>query len=184
MLQGHPLILMTVKQSFSLMSRIPLTLLTAKLPFALLLLINSYQNLTELFIDGDIIPSQEGTTQGNPLAMAMYRLATIPFIRGLDGLCRQVWYADDSMAAGKLAKLQEWWDQLTSEGPLFGYFPNASKKTWHITKDNPLEETRAIFVNSGVNITPNGNPILVQLLARRGLPLNPKSRNGPPTSLF
>ena len=60
------------------------------------ILINSYRCPTELFVDGDIILSQEGTTQGDPLAMAMYGLATIPLIRRLDGLCTQVWYADDS----------------------------------------------------------------------------------------
>ena len=34
------------------------------------ILINSYRSPTELFMDGDIILSQEGTTQGDPLAMA------------------------------------------------------------------------------------------------------------------
>ena len=63
-------------------------------PFATIL-INSYRSPTELFVNGDVILSQEGTTQGDPLAMAMYGLATIPLIRRLDGLCTQVWYADD-----------------------------------------------------------------------------------------
>ena len=70
-----------------------------------------------------------------------------------------MWYADDSMAAGKLAQLRKWWDTLTSEGPRFGYFANASK-TWLVTKNGLLEEARAIFANSGVNITPDGRPHL------------------------
>ena len=122
------------------------------------ILINLYRSPTELFVDGDVILSQEGTTQGDPLAMAMYGLATIPLIRRLDGLCTQVWY-DDSAAAGRLAQLREWWDKLASEGPTCGYFANPSK-TWLVTKDGYLEEASALFADSGVNITPNGRPYL------------------------
>ena len=53
------------------------------------MLINSYRSPSDLFVDGDIL-SQEGTTQGDPLAMPMYGLATIPIIRKLDGICEQI----------------------------------------------------------------------------------------------
>ena len=42
------------------------------------ILINSYRCPTELFVDGNTIWSREGTTQGDPLAMPMFALATIP----------------------------------------------------------------------------------------------------------
>ena len=42
------------------------------------MLINTYRNPSQLFMDGDILLSQEGTTQGDPLEMSMYALATIP----------------------------------------------------------------------------------------------------------
>ena len=45
------------------------------------LLINMYRAPSDLFIDGDIILSLEGTTQGDPLAMPMYAIATILLIR-------------------------------------------------------------------------------------------------------
>ena len=70
---------------------------------------------TELFVDGDVILSQEGTTQGDPLAMPMYGLATIPLIRRLDGLCKQIWYADDSAAIGTIEQLHAWWNRLAAE---------------------------------------------------------------------
>ena len=65
--------------------------------------------------------------------MYMYGLATIPLIRKLNGLCKQVWYADDSAATGTIEQLHDWWDSLEELGPDFGYFPNSSE-TWIVTK--------------------------------------------------
>ena len=93
------------------------------------ILINTYCAPTELSVDGDILLSQEGTTQGNPLAMPMYSLATIPLIKRLKSSTKQIWYADDAAATGLLADLCKLWDQLTREGPNFSYFSNPSK-TW------------------------------------------------------
>ena len=93
------------------------------------ILINTYRAPTEMFVDGDTLFSREGTTQGDPLAMPMYALATIPLINKLKGYPKQIWYADDAAAVGKLAELRVWWDILTKEGPNFGYYPNPSK-TW------------------------------------------------------
>ena len=49
-------------------------------PFATVL-INTYRAPTELFVDGDVLYSCEGTTQGDPLAMSMYALAAVPIIK-------------------------------------------------------------------------------------------------------
>jgi hypothetical protein len=123
------------------------------------ILINSYRNPINLFVDGDAILSQEGTTQGDPLAMPMYGLATIPLIRKLDGLCTQVWYADDSAASGTIEQLHAWWDKLVKLGPAFGYFPNPTK-TWIITKEDHHEKAITLFSDSGINITQDGRPYL------------------------
>ena len=79
--------------------------------------------------------SEEGTTQGDPLAMPMYALGTIPLINALsDDRIKQVWYTDDATACGRLMDVRRWWDRLVSIGPDFGYFPNPSK-TCLIVKD-------------------------------------------------
>ena len=106
-------------------------------------LINSYRAPTELFVDGDVLLSSEGTTtQGDSLAMPMYALATIPLIKKLNchlGYVSQVWYANDASTAGKIDRLREWWSELTSRGPKFGCFTTAPKLGWSQKKSiSPL----------------------------------------------
>ena len=72
----------------------------------------TYRTDAFLFTGGRTIFSSEGTTQGDPLAMAMYTIGTLPLISRLTGLVKQCWYADDSAAGGKLSKLKQWWDLL------------------------------------------------------------------------
>ena len=110
-------------------------------------------------MDGDVLLSQEGTTQGDPLAMPMYALATIPLIKKLEGNSKQIWYADDAAAVGKIGNIRSWWERLTSLGPGYGYFPNASK-TWLVTKEEFLAEATSTFAGTGVHITSHGRPYL------------------------
>ena len=65
------------------------------------IIINTYREDSELFIDGSTLYSQEGTTQGDLLAMAMYAIALTPLIHQLEkeGI-KQAWYADDATAGG------------------------------------------------------------------------------------
>ena len=123
------------------------------------ILINTYRAPTELFVDGDTLFSREGTTQGDPLAMPMYALATIPLINKLKGYSKQIWYADDAATVGKLAELRVWWDILTKEGPNFGYYPNPSKM-WLVTKEGCHTAGLSTFAGTGVNVTPDGRPYL------------------------
>ena len=119
-------------------------------------LFNTYWEDIQLFIDGEILFSQEGITQGDPLAMAMYAIAITPLIRQLeDDAIKQVWYADDAAAGGKLAPLKAWWNHVVNQGPDYGYHPNASK-TWLIVKESKLEEASKIFRDTGVAITVQG----------------------------
>ena len=63
-----------------------------------------------MFIDGECILSEEWTTQGHFLAMAMYALSTVPLINKLEGLAAQVWFTDDAATAGSLSDL---WNRCT-----------------------------------------------------------------------
>jgi len=121
---------------------------------------NSYKEPSKLHLgDGSYILSEEGVTQGDPLAMAMYALATkdiIDTLREKHPEVFQTWYADDASSCGKLEKLALWWNFLNEIGPKYGYFPKPSK-TWLILK-NPelLDKARELFGNE-VKITTEGH---------------------------
>lgn len=44
---------------------------------------NCYRVPTELFVNSEVLHSSEGTTQGDPLAITMYAIVTIPLIKKL-----------------------------------------------------------------------------------------------------
>lgn len=67
--------------------------------------INTCHSDTQLFLDGETFLSQEGTTQGDHLAIAMYAISTMPLIQRLNHSVQQVWYADDATAGGELYSL-------------------------------------------------------------------------------
>ena len=101
----------------------------------------------------------EGTTQGDPLAMAMYGMAVTPLIRRLADQCKQIWYADDANGGGRISQLKSWWDLLTKIGPSFGYYPNA-EKTWLLVKEEHFELATTTFQSTGVQITTEGRRLL------------------------
>ena len=122
-------------------------------------LINSYREPVRMIIPGGgEIPSCEGTTQGDPLAMAMYALAITPLIKDLSDRhpeTKQVWYADDATGAGSCSNLKKWWDHITTVGPKYGYFPNSSKS--HLVVKPEFEESaKSIFDGTNIHITTGG----------------------------
>ncbi len=125
------------------------------------ILINTYRKPSELYADGMVIMSEEGTTQGDPLAMPLYGLATIPLINRLNNVqgMKQVWYADDASATGQLSSLKTWWDMIKTIGPSYGYQANGAK-TWLVTKEEHLTRAKTIFQDTPVNITSQGRPYL------------------------
>ena len=119
----------------------------------------SARSASSLFIDGTSLLSQEGTTQGDPLAMPMYAISIVPVVQQLKGLARQVWYADDAAAGGSLLQLQDWWSGLLSFAPHFGYHVNVAK-TWLVVKEECLVSAQRVFGDSGIQITSAGWPYL------------------------
>jgi len=89
--------------------------------------------------------------------MGMYALGILPLIKELDNICKQVWYADDAAACGKLHQLKMWWERIILLGP--GYNANPSK-TWLVVKPQHYSLTMEIFSDTGVNITCEGKRCL------------------------
>ena len=123
---------------------------------------NIYRESSELFLGLNTLKSCEGTTQGDPLAMPFYALATRPLINALREdvpEVKQVWYADDATAAGRIADLRSWWSRISALGPFYGYFVNPSK-TWLVTRDGCSGLASEFFGDTNVNTTHHGRPVL------------------------
>ena len=123
-------------------------------------LINCYRGSSSLFIEGRTLLSNEGTTQGDPLAMVMFGLATVPMIERLKSANTvQCWFADDGAAGGRLRHLWQWWEGLAKIGPQYGYYPNESK-THLVVKPQKEQEARKVFKSTEVQITCAGRSYL------------------------
>ena len=107
------------------------------------------------------ITSDEGSTQGDVPAMAMYAIGTRPLVDRLSDtvnpeLCKQVWYADDSGSAGKISEMRKWWDELYQEGPKYGYFPKPSKTVLIVKDPDQLQFAQDTFSGTGITISTEG----------------------------
>lgn len=126
---------------------------------------NTYRQPADLFIvsrdrmeKGEKIESREGTTQGDPIAMAMYALGLSVLQSKISyetTRVKQVAYADDLTGAGEIANLKKWWDEILVWGPKVGYNPNAIKSVL-IVKADQYDRALEIFRDSGVVITKEG----------------------------
>lgn len=114
----------------------------------------------------DDLNSDEGATQGGVAAMAFYALGIKPLVDELDtkccglGSCKQSWYADDSGAVGKLAKIRIWWDTLNALGPKYGYYPNPSKTVLLLKNSDDTHRAGVMFRDSGIQVKTDGQRYL------------------------
>ena len=124
------------------------------------ILTNCYRSDSLLFVQGEILQSREGTTQGDSLAMAMFALASVPLIKKIETEeARQAWFADDASAGGLVRAIRQWWDRLTTFGPMYGYFANGAK-TSLLVKEEHAEEAKTAFEHTDVKITTIGKRYL------------------------
>ena len=101
--------------------------------------------------------------------MGMYAVGIIPLIKELQGNGgKQLWYADDASDAGSLKQIRSSWDVLRTRGPSYGYFPNATK-SWLLVKESVIQQARALFEDSGINITIEGRRLLGVALGTEAL---------------
>ena len=127
------------------------------------ILSNTYTAPVRCVIQGNgEIPSPEGTTQGDPLAMAMYALAVKLLNDRLQAdfpSVTQVWYVYNASGATTCSELRAWWDSLMVLGHGFGYYPN-STKTHSIVKDEHHAAALQAFAGTNISITVEGKRYL------------------------
>ena len=87
--------------------------------------------------------------------MPTYAVGIMPLIRKLCSNVKQIWYADDSVVVGKLKEIREWWNKLNEVGPMYGYFPKASK-TKLLIKEKYLDSAKSAFLDTDIEVLSDG----------------------------
>ena len=101
---------------------------------------NCYSLHSRVFIiGGNEIKFCKGTTQGDPIAMAVYAIAIIQMIvmmvditNKIDDSTKTAVYADNVTSVGKIIQLKDLCRTLCMLGPKFGYYPEASKSLLNV----------------------------------------------------
>ncbi|KAF6200183.1 hypothetical protein GE061_006484 [Apolygus lucorum] len=149
------LLLVDAKNAFNAMNRmVALWQARIRWPRCARFLYNTYKGHAELVFRGseNKLYSREGVTQGDPLAMLLYGISTLPLIEKLqDPRMTQCWYADDSSAQGHFGDLRSWWDKLLALGPDHGYFPQGPKSFLVVHPDD-IEEAKERFSGTGITV--------------------------------
>ena len=119
---------------------------------------NCYMKPSRLFITGGKeISSNEGTTQGDPVAMGMYArglmLLLTSIISNNTEILIHVDFTDYLTGVGKTHELIEWWKNVLHYGPNLGYYVNESKP-WLIIKEEYIQIAKG---HLGVAVGSNEN---------------------------
>ena len=127
---------------------------------------NYYSSPTDLYIqDGRSIKSEEGTTQGDPTAMAIYALGITPLLAWLSkksnegnsaSASKHVAFADDLNGIGTVESLKMLWSLLEGKGKKIGYYVNA-KRSYLIVKEQYKDKAKEIFEDTSIKISTEGH---------------------------
>ena len=83
----------------------------------------------------------------------------VPHINKLTNKVDQTWYGDNAAAMGKTANLHSWWNDISTIGPSYEYYANATK-TRLVVKPDHLSKAFAAFEDTDLNITCESHPYL------------------------
>ena len=159
--QTNAVILIDAKNAFNSLNRnVALHNIQIACPPFSTIMINTCRHSSRLIVfEAKDTLSEEGTTQGDNLAMSFYALGLASLLRRLritTPSVREVWLADDATGAGLLIDLRNWWDELIEPGSHCGYYVNEAK-SWMILKHgNKLLQVQTMFKETNINFTTEG----------------------------
>ena len=105
---------------------------------------------------GKFLYRKLGVTHGDTLAIIMYVLGFILIIRELQAAHSKVtqpWYADNAGAGGTFTLLQAHLDDILSQGPTRGYFPELIKSILVVSIHNVVWAQRLCHMRGLVIVT-------------------------------
>ena len=141
-------------------------------PALVRILTNCYRVPSALYTSlGKVLLSCEGTTQGDPLGMAMYAMGTMPLkitaFKIAIQHCNRCGLLMTLPARSDIAKLRQWWDDLQRFGPACGYNVKPPK-CWLIVKPQHYDLALEVFEGAGVHVSTEGKPYLGAGLGTEG----------------
>jgi hypothetical protein len=98
------------------------------------------------------ILSEEGLSQGDPLAMILYGVALLPLVEGLRQAVPEAttpWFADDSAAIGKMTVCAKCLEYLSQHGLTYEYYIEP-EKTHVICTQEEEPKAKAAFLSRGL----------------------------------
>lgn len=102
-----------------------------------------------------IITAEDGVSQGDPLAMALYGIALLPLAENAKVIADEAtitpWFANDSAGFGHVEDCAEFLQYLTQEGPTYGYFPEP-EKSYFVCKLEDEHAAKTSFHHRGLKV--------------------------------
>ena len=124
---------------------------------------NCYRHASRLLLrssngEARYITSREGVQQGDPIAMLLFALATVPLIKTIREEVQKLRaipsFADDLSMFGPISAIIEGMKLLLKLGPARGYYPEPSKSIFIPQHPDQLQECKSLLSNFNFNFKP------------------------------